>query len=112
MSPEQTDESDWDPVYLHSRREAVVIISTWFIALLWTVPYCYLNGYLPEEGVREVTFIWGIPSWVFFGIACPWMVANLITTWFCFGFFQDDDLGENQPEGISDAADDGDKGIA
>jgi hypothetical protein len=110
VPPEHSENSDWDPVYIHSRREAAVIISTWFIALLWTVPYCYLNGYLPDEGSREITFIWGIPAWVFWGVACPWMIANLITAWFCFGFFQDDDLGENLPEGTSDGPGDYEKG--
>ncbi|HUG18894.1 MAG TPA: DUF997 family protein [Planctomycetaceae bacterium] len=112
MSPPKTDDSDWDPVYIHSRREAILIICTWLVALLWTVPYCYLNGYLPAEVSREVTFIWGMPSWVFYGIACPWMIANLFTVWFCFGFFEDDDLGENDPEGSSGEPYSGEEGIA
>lgn len=89
-----SDEPEWDPVFLHSRREAIVIVATWFVALIWTVPFCYLNGFQPESGAREVTFILGMPSWVFYGIACPWMAANLVTVWFCFGYFQVDELGE------------------
>lgn len=83
---------EWDPVFLHSKREAIVIISTWVVALLWTVPYCYFNGYQSAESPREVSFILGMPDWVFWGVATPWMVANLFTVWFCFGYMVDDDL--------------------
>lgn len=84
--------TEWDPVYLHSRREAIVIVTTWFLALLWTVPYCYFNGYQTAESPRVVEFILGMPDWVFWGVAMPWMVCNLFTVWFCFGYFVDDDL--------------------
>ena len=42
----------WDPVFLESRREAWVILLLWAAALLWAVPYCYLNGF-PETFVEE-----------------------------------------------------------
>lgn len=84
--------TEWDPVFLHSRREAILIVATWFAALLWTVPYCYLNGFQTTDAPREVEFILGMPDWVFWGVAAPWMVCNLVTVWFCFAYFVDDDL--------------------
>ena len=40
-----TPEDRYDPVFLHSRREAILIASAWAVGLVWAVPYCYLNGY-------------------------------------------------------------------
>lgn len=84
---------EWDPVFLHSRREAIVIFCIWLAGLLWAVPYCYLNGYAGNIDPADVATVWGIPSWLFWGIAVPWVVADLATIWFCFCFMQDDDLG-------------------
>lgn len=93
---------EYDPVFLHSRREAVIIFGVWIVALVWAVPYCYLNGYL-DSGARvdpeSLRTVWGIPSWVFWGIAVPWLAADVFTIWFCFCYMQDDDLGEERDEG-------------
>ena len=87
---------DWDPVFLHGRREAAVIFAAWVIALLWTVPYCYLAGYSPAIEGESVSTVLGIPGWVFWGIAAPWLAANGFTVWFCCRYMKDDDLGESQ----------------
>lgn len=34
----------------------------------------------------------GIPVWVFWGVVIPWIGANVVTCWFCFGLMQDDSL--------------------
>ena len=85
---------EWDPVFLHSRREAIVIFCVWLAGLLWAVPYCYVNGYAGNIDPENVSTLWGIPSWLFWGIAVPWLVADVVTIWFCFCYMQDDDLGE------------------
>ncbi len=86
---------EYDPVFLHSRREAIIIVGVWALALLWSVPYCYLRGY--NLSPQEIHTIWGIPSWVFWGIGVPWILADLFTAWFCFWYMSADDLGE-EPE--------------
>lgn len=83
-----------DPVFLHSRREAVVIFFVWLAGLLWAVPYCYTTGYLDSFDPDNFQTILGVPAWLFWGIGIPWLVADLFTTWFCFRFMADDDLGE------------------
>lgn len=89
---------EYDSVFLNSRREAIVIFGVWLAALLWAVPYCYFNGYLGDDGsgfdLSTFSTTWGIPSWLFWGILVPWIVADIFTTWFCFCFMKDDDLGE------------------
>lgn len=74
----------------------VFVLLVWFGALLWTVPYCYFNGYIenPENfRTEDLDLVLGMPSWVFWGIVLPWLAANVVTTIFCFGFMKDDDLG-------------------
>ena len=91
MTREETGKSrGWDPVFLHSRREALVIFAVWLAALAWAVPFCYLTGY--ERGVAAPATMLGIPTWAFWGIAAPWILANAFTVWFCFRFMEDDPL--------------------
>jgi hypothetical protein len=92
--PVEPDDVEYDPTFLHSRREAVIIFGVWLAALLWTLPYCYFNGYVEDFQADKLETIWGIPSWVLWGVAAPWLVANVFTTWFCFCYMKDDDLGE------------------
>lgn len=69
----------------------------WGACLAWSVPYCYYFGYLgPDETVdsSNISLVMGIPSWAFWGIAAPWLAADVFTTWFCFWYMKDDDLGE------------------
>ena len=95
----ETDRVKYDPVFLHSRREAILIFAVWVVALFWAVLFCYFNGYAKEVDPESLRTIWGIPSWVFWGIFVPWVVADIFTIWFCFFYMADDDLGE---EGVED----------
>ncbi|MDA1013030.1 MAG: hypothetical protein O3A00_01095 [Planctomycetota bacterium] len=86
---------EFDPVFLHARREAIVIFLAWAAALFWAVPYCYLTAYGIEG---EVPTVWGIPSWLFWGIAVPWVLADLFTVWFCLCYMKNDELGHADDE--------------
>jgi len=87
------EESSYDPVFLHARREAIVILIAWLVCFVWSVTYCTQTGYhlSPEE---PLAMLWGMPRWVFIGIVIPWAAADLFAVWFCFFFMVDDDLGE------------------
>ena len=105
-SPDQMPEPvemEYDPVFIHARREAIIIFCTWLVGLLWAVPYCYRYGYNVADP-SQITTVFGIPSWFFWGIAVPWIVANLFTTWFCFGFMKDAELVDNPHEEIEPPA--------
>jgi len=78
---------------LRSRREAWVIFLFWFLGLIWVVPVSYWYGYPEPAQVDQLVTVWGIPAWLFWGVAAPWLAANLLTTWFCFGYMKDEDLG-------------------
>lgn len=95
-SARETESSpvEYDPVFVHSRREAVLIFGLWVVALLWSVPYCYFNGFPEVFDPDRFHTVWGIPSWLFWGILVPWLVADVFTIWFCFWYMQEDNLGE------------------
>lgn len=88
----------YDPTFLNTRREAVVIFATWVVTLLWSVPYCYFAGY--DLNVAELKTVLGMPAWVVWGVAIPWIAASVFTIWFCAFVMVDDDLGEltGEPE--------------
>lgn len=99
MSDPKTEKPiDYDPVFLHSRREAIVIFLIWLACLLWSVPFCYAYGYPETFEAESFDTILGVPMWLFWGIAAPWILANVATIWFCFAFMQDDDLGVAEDE--------------
>lgn len=111
---------DDDPVYLDSRREALVILLAWAVCLVWTVSYCYVNGYTRHDRVPgEVSalvpdlerfdrtpdslttpFGLGIPDWALWGIVVPWVACVGFSAWLCFVYMKDDpeplDRGEDE----------------
>lgn len=104
------DQFELDPVFLNSRREAAAIFLLWFLCLLWAVPVCYATGYGVDVVPGKVPTVLGMPSWVFWGLLLPWLVADGVTIWLCFRFIKDDPLGTVEGEEAVDsktAADDG-----
>jgi hypothetical protein len=81
-----------DPVFLHARREAVVMLLVWAASFAWTVPYCYFNGYDAPGDLAQLQLVLGMPAWVFWGILVPWIVFGVIAILLCLYFIQDDDL--------------------
>ncbi len=103
-TPARKADPPLDPVYLHARRESFEILAAWGVAMIWTLGYCGLFGYDPGTGQIELVF--GIPSWVFWGIAVPWLASSLFTIYFSLVRMKRDWLGD-QPsaEGEQQAAD-------
>jgi hypothetical protein len=85
-----------DPVLRSARREAIVVFCIWLTAMIYTVTYCYLNGY--GRTAEGLTFVLGFPDWVFWGIVAPWSVCVVLSWWFGATFMRDEDLGEELPE--------------
>jgi Protein of unknown function (DUF997) len=84
----------------HARREGLVIMAAWVLALAWSVGYSRLFGYADSDRAsHDLHLILGMPAWVFWGIVVPWAVCLLISVWFCFRFMTDDDLGRDPDEG-------------
>lgn len=107
-----------DPVYRNSLREAKFILGLWACCFVYTVTFCYSYGYLVHEPLlssfgpavtdlfgpleslnripESVTYPLGlgIPDWVFYGVVLPWIICIVLTFWYGFYFFVDDDLSE------------------
>ena len=96
------EEYEPDPVFVNSLRETIVIISLFLFFMFWSVCVSFNMGldstYL-KSNVDEMSLVWGMPSWVFYGVFLPWMIVNIVGVWFCFGFMKDDDLDDpDNPE--------------
>jgi hypothetical protein len=85
----------------HARREGLLILCTWAAVMLWSVGSAYFLGY--RRPARDIGHVLGMPDWVFWSVVLPWGVCFLFSTWFCFGFMADDDLGQDPGEGGRDA---------
>ncbi|WP_422930600.1 hypothetical protein [Singulisphaera sp. PoT] len=87
---------DTDPVLKHSRREGIIIAIAWVAATTYCCAYSYFYGYNRDGhklGVGDLHPVYGIPSWVFYGILVPWLACALFTFWFAGFYMVDDDLG-------------------
>ena len=81
----------------HARREALLIMAVWALALVWSVGCGYVLGYGRQP--EEIGLILGIPDWVFWSVVLPWGICLAFSVWFCFVFMTDDDLGHDPEEG-------------
>lgn len=81
-----------DPVLVHARREVAAIVVAFVICAIWSVSWCYFHGYYVED--KPLRTVMGLPSWVFWGIAVPWVICDVFTIWLCFAYMEDDPLGE------------------
>ncbi|HEX3725961.1 MAG TPA: hypothetical protein VHV08_06945 [Pirellulales bacterium] len=82
-----------DPVVKAARREAAIALATWLAAMLYSVTYCYLNGY--GRSVASLSFILWFPDWVFWGIVVPWGICIAFSTVFALRIMGDESLGED-----------------
>ncbi|MGE3805660.1 MAG: hypothetical protein AB7K24_13370 [Gemmataceae bacterium] len=109
-----------DPVYLRTRREAFMILALWALCFLYSVSYCYFNGYTSHEPLPgavggdvaelagplesynrkpdSLTMPLGIPDWVFYGVVIPWGLCVLVSVLFCLFVFVEEDLGPDEDE--------------
>jgi hypothetical protein len=83
-----------DPVYVHARREAWIILAFFGVCLAWTVGYCARFAHTPADPQAAVPTVLGVPSWVFWGVALPWLLAGVFSIVFALWGIADDDLGQ------------------
>jgi hypothetical protein len=86
---------EYDPVFLHARREAVVLLIAFVLFMVWTVGVSFLLGYRQPEG-QPVPVLIGMPRWAFWGVFLPWMVANVFTIVFSVCYVANDPLEADQ----------------
>lgn len=99
-----TDRDRLDPVVVHARREALLILAAFAVCLVWSVSWCYVAGY-GEPGVGPPSRVLGMPAWVFWGVLVPWLAADVFAVWFCLFGMADDPLGDSGDEPDPDNSD-------
>ena len=70
-----------------SLREAFWILVIWGFFAIWVLGSAALFAYPDDPASMTLTL--GFPTWVVWGIAFPWIVATLVTIWFCLCVMQD-----------------------
>jgi hypothetical protein len=92
-----------DPVLRSGRREALVALVIWLTAMAYTVTYGQLYGY--GRTVEDLTFVFGFPDWIFWGVVVPWATCLVVSWWFAYVFMTDESLGEDHEERYEEAED-------
>lgn len=70
----------------------------WLCCFIWTLTVCLSFGYQEDVDPKTFSTVLGIPAWVAWGIAFPWLIADVVTVWFCFFRMKDGDLGPDAGE--------------
>jgi len=74
-----------------ARHEAIIALSVWAVATVYSVGYCALYGY--GRSPESLTFVLWFPDWIFWGVIVPWFCCAAISVWFAMFYMSDDDLG-------------------
>ena len=89
--PEEGSTFEYDPAYINALRELYVMGRLWVASLVWSMGYCAIFAYRSPDANEPVTIIWGVPSWVMWGIALPWIASSVATIWFALFYIREDD---------------------
>ena len=73
-------------------RETLVILVVWAVFGVWVLAFGrhQLDLANRSEVWAEPSTAWGMPSWVFWGVALPWLLATLSTIGICLWVIRDD----------------------
>lgn len=74
--------------FLRSRREALLILLSWAALMVWTVGYSWHEG--TDRATSELSVVFGLPKWVFWGVVVPWMAALVFSIGFALFYMEDD----------------------
>ena len=85
-----------DPVFFSSLREARWILAMWVGCFVWTLTASLTMGYPDTVDPETFPTVLGIPAWVAWGIGLPWLIANVVTIWFCLTQMDDAELESDE----------------
>jgi hypothetical protein len=73
-------------------KEAKIVGCVWLTALVYCSTVLTQMGYVPSDQRPESpALVWGIPSWVFWGLFAPWIVMIVVTWGFAAFLLKDDE---------------------
>lgn len=86
----------FDPLYLSALRELKWIVVAWAVNFAWVIGFCVYIGYdsvgTTDSADAELRLVFGLPSWVFWGVMLPWILVTLFTGWFALTQIKDHPL--------------------
>ncbi|GHS96421.1 hypothetical protein AGMMS50276_14760 [Synergistales bacterium] len=83
------DDVNIDPRFMRCEREMFLSFSSWIAYALISIGLSY---YLARDGVDNITYTYGIPTWYFWGNVVTTGVFLLIVCFFSMSVFKDMDL--------------------
>jgi hypothetical protein len=92
MKPTRLPATTEQQLLRNARREGLLIMGMWALALLWSIGAGYVGGY--DRDPNDIGLVLGMPDWVFWAVALPWGVCLAFSSWFCFWYVADDALGK------------------
>lgn len=73
-------------------KEAWIAGAIWLVGFVWCVSVIVTRGYIPVEDRPDVPdMVWGLPSWVVWGLFVPWFVLIAATWWFAAFVMKEDE---------------------
>ena len=84
----ESDDIESAEFFLRTRKEAIAAGVIWAVFFVWVVGVSYVMGY---GAVDPTSTVLGLPSWVFWGVLLPFLVATAVNCVFAFFYLKDDD---------------------
>jgi len=107
---------DEDPLLRSARREMKVAVGFWAVFAIWAIGLGKILAYRKPADGEMVNMILGIPSWVFWVVMLPWLLASVFTLWFALRFMKDHDLladsGMSEADGVGGGGQEGREEVA
>ena len=75
-----------------TKKEVKILLLGWLAFASWVLIYCGLAAYNQDQ--ESIRIIFGMPSWVFWGIAIPWIFSIIFTIFFSLFVMKDIDYEE------------------
>ena len=75
-----------------TKKEVKILVLAWFFFASWVLIYCGFKAYSQDQEYVKIVF--GMPSWVFWGIAVPWICSIVFTIYFSLFVMKDNDHEE------------------
>ena len=73
-------------------KEVKYLLLAWLFFASWVLIYCGFEAYGQDHEDVKITF--GMPSWVFWGIAVPWICSIIYTIYFSLFVMKDNEHEE------------------
>lgn len=74
--------------FLRTRKEAIVAGLIWCVFFVWVVGLSFSLGYGTVDPADTIS---GFPTWIFWGVFVPFVVATAVNCLYSLAYLKDDD---------------------